>query len=58
MKILLLIACFVVAIILFRGLWNLLRGGSPNMSQKLMRMRIAAQAIALVVAILVVYLSR
>ncbi|MEE9376339.1 MAG: twin transmembrane helix small protein [Rhizobiaceae bacterium] len=58
MKILLLIACFAVAIILFKGLWNMLRGGSPNTSQKLMRLRIAAQAIALVIALLVVYLSR
>jgi len=43
------IALATVAIILFMGLWNMFRGGSPNVSQKLMRARVIAQAVALVV---------
>ena len=43
------IACLVVAVILFMGLWNMFRGGDPNLSQRLMRARIIAQFVALVV---------
>ncbi|WP_374627966.1 twin transmembrane helix small protein [Devosia sp.] len=43
------IALAAVAIILFMGLWNMFRDGSPNVSQKLMRARVIAQAVALVV---------
>lgn len=41
------IALAVVAGILFMGLFNMFRGGSPNLSQTLMRARVIAQAIAL-----------
>ena len=37
-----------VAIILGMGLWNMLKGGDGNTSQKLMRARVIAQAVALV----------
>jgi hypothetical protein len=45
------IALAVVAIILFLGLWNMFRGGegSANRSQMLMRARVIAQFVALVV---------
>jgi hypothetical protein len=43
------IALAAVAAILGMGLWNMLRGGNPNLSQKLMRARVIAQAVALVV---------
>lgn len=43
------LALAAVAIILFMGLWNMFRGGSPNTSQKLMRARVIAQAVAIVV---------
>ena len=43
------VALAAVAIILFMGLWNMFRGGDPNMSQKLMRARVIAQAVAIVV---------
>jgi hypothetical protein len=36
----------IVAIILFMGLMNMMRGGSANRSQTLMRWRVIAQAIA------------
>ncbi len=38
-----------VAIILFMGLWNMFKGGSPNTSQTLMRARVIAQFVAIVV---------
>jgi hypothetical protein len=42
------VALAVVAVILLMGLWNMMRGGSPNLSQNLMRARVIAQAVALV----------
>ena len=42
------VACLVVAVILFMGLWNMFRGGDPNRSQMLMRARVLAQFVALV----------
>jgi len=46
-----LVAVAVVAIILFLGLWNMFRGGegSGNRSQMLMRARVIAQFVAIVV---------
>ncbi len=41
------VAMIAVAIVLVLGLWNLLKGGSGNTSQKLMRMRVLLQAIAI-----------
>jgi hypothetical protein len=43
------IAVGCVAVVLFLGLGNMLRGGSPNLSQKLMRWRIALQFVAIVI---------
>ena len=43
------VACLVVAVILFMGLWNMFKGGNPNRSQMLMRARVIAQAVALLV---------
>ena len=43
------LACLVVAGILFMGLWNMFRGGDSNRSQMLMRARVIAQFVALVV---------
>ncbi|MFT6657518.1 twin transmembrane helix small protein [Maritalea sp.] len=48
-NILIFVALGVVALILFAGLFNMLRGGSPNLSQKLMRARVIAQFIAIVI---------
>jgi Hypoxia induced protein conserved region len=41
------IAVIAVAVVLVLGLWNLLKGGSGNTSQKLMRMRVLLQGIAI-----------
>lgn len=45
------VALAAVAAILFAGLWNMFRGGegSGNRSQTLMRARVIAQAVAIVV---------
>lgn len=48
-SILVAIAVGAVAVVLFMGLGNLLRGGSPNLSQKLMRWRVALQFVAIVI---------
>ena len=41
------LALIAVGIVLVLGLWNLLKGGSGNTSQKLMRMRVLLQGIAI-----------
>ena len=43
------IAIGAVAVVLVLGLVNMMRGGSPNRSQKLMRMRVLLQFVAVVV---------
>ena len=43
------VALGAVSFILFWGLWNMFRGGNPNLSQKLMRARVIAQFVAIVV---------
>ena len=46
-NVVLILALAAVAIILFMGLWNMFKGGDGNTSQKLMRARVIAQAIAI-----------
>jgi Hypoxia induced protein conserved region len=49
------IAIAAVAVVLLLGLYNMLRGGSPNLSQKLMRWRVVLQFIAIVIIMLTVW---
>ena len=49
------IAIGAVAIVLVLGLANMLRGGSPNVSQKLMRLRVLLQFIAIVVIMFTIW---
>ncbi|MGO9135819.1 MAG: twin transmembrane helix small protein [Methylovirgula sp.] len=49
------VAVIAVAFVLLMGLANMLRGGSPNLSQKLMRWRVGLQFIAILVIIGVLY---
>jgi hypothetical protein len=42
-------AVVAVAIVLLLGLINMMRGGSPNRSQKLMRLRVLLQFVAIIV---------
>ena len=43
------IAVAVVAVILLLGLWNMMRGGSASTSHNMMRARVVAQFVAIVV---------
>ena len=52
---LVLVAVAAVAVVLLLGLFNMLRGGSPHASQKLMRLRVLLQFGAIVVIMLVVW---
>jgi hypothetical protein len=47
-----------VAIVLLLGLINLMRGGSPQLSQRLMRLRVLMQFIALIVIMLTIWVMR
>jgi hypothetical protein len=49
-KFILPVAVGAVALVLLLGLVNMMRGGSPNLSQKLMRWRVVLQFIAIIVA--------
>lgn len=42
-------ALIAVTIVLVFGLWNLMKGGSSSRSQSLMRLRVALQALAIVI---------
>jgi hypothetical protein len=46
-----------VVVVLFRGLYNMMRGGSPNLSNKLMQMRILLQFIAVVLIVAVLWIT-
>ncbi|MBA4174142.1 MAG: hypothetical protein C0511_16170 [Hyphomicrobium sp.] len=52
------IAVIAVFIVLCLGLYTLLRGQSPNLSQKLMRWRIGLQFVAIVIIVGYVLLQR
>jgi hypothetical protein len=54
-KIILPIAIAAVAVVLLLGLINMMRGGSPNLSQRLMRLRVLLQFIAIVIIMLTVW---
>jgi Hypoxia induced protein conserved region len=49
------IAVAAVALVLLMGLLNMMRGGSPNRSQKLMRLRVLLQFVAIVIIMLTVW---
>ena len=49
------IAVAAVAIVLLLGLINMMRGGSPNRSQQLMRLRILLQFVAVVITMIAVW---
>jgi len=49
------LAIGAVAVVLLLGLLNMMRGGSPNTSQKLMRLRVLLQFVAIVVIMAAVW---
>jgi Hypoxia induced protein conserved region len=50
-------ALAAVVVVLLLGLWNMMRGGNPNLSQKLMRARVILQFIAIIIVMAVIYLA-
>lgn len=51
-------AVIAVAIVLLLGLINMMRGGSPNRSQKLMRLRVLLQFVAIIVIMATIWVMR
>ena len=54
-SILLPVAVGAVALVLLLGLLNMMRGGSPDRSQRLMRLRVLLQFVAIVITMLAVW---
>jgi Hypoxia induced protein conserved region len=52
------VAIGAVAVVLLLGLVNMMRGGSGNTSQKLMRLRVLLQFIAIIVIMFTVWIMR
>ena len=50
------IAIGAVAVVLILGLVNMMRGGSPNTSQRLMRLRVLLQFVAIVVIMATIWM--
>ena len=51
-------AIIAVGIVLALGLINMMRGGSPNRSQKLMRLRVLLQVVAIAVIMFTIWVMR
>jgi hypothetical protein len=45
-----------VAVVLVLGLFNMMRGGSPNTSQKLMRLRVLLQFVAIIIIMATIWI--
>jgi hypothetical protein len=52
------IAIGAVAVVLLLGLINMMRGGSPNTSQRLMRLRVLMQFVAIIVIMATIWIMR
>jgi hypothetical protein len=51
------VVMFLVAVVLLRGLYNMMKGGNPMTSNKLMQLRILLQAIAIALIMLTLWLT-
>ena len=51
------LAIGAVAVVLLLGLVNMMRGGSGNTSQKLMRMRVLLQFVAIVIIMFTIWMT-
>lgn len=51
------VAVVAVICVLLLGLWSMARGNSPNLSQKLMRLRVGLQLLAIIVIMSFIYFS-
>ncbi|MEZ2131729.1 MULTISPECIES: twin transmembrane helix small protein [unclassified Sinorhizobium] len=47
----------LVALVLIRGLFNMMKGGDANLSNKLMQLRVLLQAIAVILIMLTLWLT-
>jgi len=47
----------IVALVLLAGLFNMMRGGSSNVSQLLMRWRVVLQLLAIIIIMATLYFS-
>lgn len=52
------VALLAVLVVLLAGLWNMMRGSSPNLSQSLMRWRVILQFLAILLMMALVFLYR
>ena len=52
------LAVAAVAVVLVLGLTNLARGGSPQRSQKLMRLRVLLQFVAIIVVMFTIWVIK
>ena len=52
------VALGIVLVVLIAGLWNMMRGGSANRSQSLMRARVLAQFAAIIVAMALLWITQ
>ncbi|MCE3256720.1 MAG: hypothetical protein K0Q64_803 [Nitrobacter vulgaris] len=50
------VAVASVATVLVMGLVNMMRGGNPNLSQKLMRMRVVLQFVAIIITMVTIWM--
>jgi Hypoxia induced protein conserved region len=50
------LAVGAVAVVLLLGLINMMRGGSPQISQRLMRLRVLMQFIAIIVIMMTIWI--
>jgi hypothetical protein len=50
------VAVASVATVLVMGLVNMMRGGHPNLSQKLMRMRVVLQFVAIIITMVTIWM--
>jgi hypothetical protein len=51
------IALASVGAVLLLGLWNMMRGGNPGMSQRLMRWRVGLQFLAILIVMAALYFA-
>lgn len=57
-NIVLLVAVAAVALVLILGVANMMRGGSPEKSQSLMRWRVGLQLLAIVIIVMILFFRR
>lgn len=54
-NLLIIVALLAVTLVLVLGLWNMMKGGSPNRSQSLMRLRVLLQGIAIAIVMVTIW---